>query len=302
MIKFLDFIKKIKDNKIVDNFYGKPIIPAQEGNDLISTLLEKNQPLMIARIGHTELSCLKHYLKGRNNSNKGYPQNVKTAVSECSGFFPTDDEMIDRFCKDYLLHLESADILGIWFYNYEDFICHNFSKNAALSKARSIESYYHLNPWTSKLKDKKVLVIHPFEETILSQYKNKRELLFNNHTILPNFHLQTVKAVQSIADNQASFKNWFMAYEYMCDAISKRDFDIAIIGAGAYGLPLASFVKNLGKVGIQVGGPTQILFGIKGRRWDNHEFISKLYNQHWVRPSKDETPHGHKKVESGCYW
>jgi len=44
-------------------------------------------------------------------------------------------------------------------------------------------------------------------------------------------------------------------------------FDIAIIGAGTYGLLLATYVKNPGQKSIHLGGAVQTLFGIKrGRR------------------------------------
>lgn len=50
--------------------------------------------------------------------------------------------------------------------------------------------------------------------------------------------------------------------------ISTIDFDIASIGCGAYGLPLAGFImEELHKKAIYMGGGTQWLFGIKGRRW-----------------------------------
>ncbi|WP_275353744.1 hypothetical protein [Klebsiella pneumoniae] len=86
-------------------------------------------------------------------------------------------------------------------------------------------------------------------------------------------------------DKKTEFKNWFEALE-KCKAISKIDFDVAIIGCGAYGLPLASFVKNLGKQSIHLAGWTQVLFGIKGKRWDDLPQISKFYNDHWIRPDK----------------
>jgi hypothetical protein len=44
------------------------------------------------------------------------------------------------------------------------------------------------------------------------------------------------------------------------------------------------------------------LFGIKGKRWENHEEISKLMNEHWIRPAQSETPANFAKVEDGCYW
>ena len=37
-----------------------------------------------------------------------------------------------------------------------------------------------------------------------------------------------------------------------------------------------------------MSGATQLLFGIKGKRWDDHPVISKLYNPAWVRPDETE--------------
>ena len=88
----------------------------------------------------------------------------------------------------------------------------------------------------------------------------------------------------------------------MQDQISQVDFDIAIIGAGAYGLPLAAYCKRIGKQAIQMSGATQLLFGIKGKRWDDHPVISKFYNESWVRPNSNETPTKKGKVEGGSYW
>ena len=44
------------------------------------------------------------------------------------------------------------------------------------------------------------------------------------------------------------------------------EFDVAIIGCGAYGLPLAVEAKRMGKQAIHMGGATQVLFGIKVNR------------------------------------
>ena len=86
--------------------------------------------------------------------------------------------------------------------------------------------------------------------------------------------------------------------------IDKVDFDIAIIGCGAYGMPLAAKLKGAGKQAIHLGGATQLLFGIKGRRWEENypSKIATFFNEHWVYPNKEETPQNAKVVERGCYW
>ena len=84
--------------------------------------------------------------------------------------------------------------------------------------------------------------------------------------------------------------------------VDAMDFDIAILGCGAYGLPLAAHIKRIGKKAVHMGGASQILFGIRGKRWEDHPVISKLFNEHWARPDENETPTNSKNVEDGCYW
>ncbi len=126
--------------------------------------------------------------------------------------------------------------------------------------------------------------------------------MFENKDILPDFELKTIKAVQTNAYNNTGFSTWFEALESMKQQMQQTDFDVALIGAGAYGLPLAVYAKELGKQAIHFGGSLQILFGIKGSRWDSMPDINKYYNEHWIRPLREETPTSFKAVEDGCYW
>jgi hypothetical protein len=291
-----------KRGRVVEEYFGRPILSATEGNGLISGLLASQRPLLVARIGETELACLNDYQRQRGRSRITFRASVSKAMCNNAGFFPASDQLLERFCCEFLECLRSADVIGVWFNKNEDRVCRDFAPHAALVRLRSLEPYYHPMPWSLNLKDKKVLVVHPFEQTITSQVTLHRERLFADPGVLPPFRLETVKAVQSIAGNRTGFQDWFQAYRHMCDQICAKDFDVAIIGAGAYGLHLASFVKTLGKQAIHLGGATQILFGIKGRRWDDHEVIAKLYNPFWVRPSPEEVPEESGKVEKGCYW
>ena len=88
--------------------------------------------------------------------------------------------------------------------------------------------------------------------------------------------------------------------EEMEERIRPIDFDIALIGAGAYGALLCFYIKSLGKMALQTGGATQTLFGIMGKRWENREHVAKYVNEYWIRPSKK--PAGYQKIEGGCYW
>ena len=84
--------------------------------------------------------------------------------------------------------------------------------------------------------------------------------------------------------------------------VQKIDFDIALVGCGAYGMPLAAHCKQMGKQAVHLAGWLQVLFGIKGTRWDNNPRVSKFYNEYWIRPSQQNRPQGVEKVENACYW
>ena len=116
-----------------------------------------------------------------------------------------------------------------------------------------------------------------------------------------------IKAVQTIAGEKSHFGNWFEALDYMKNEIANRDFDLLIVGCGAYGLPLAAFGKQMGKKAIHLGGGTQLLFGIKGKRWEGRYHgddtrFADLFNEYWTYPSENEKPQNAEKVEGGCYW
>ena len=284
--------------------YIQKIHYGQEGHNRVAELVSRNESLLVARLGSVELSCLCFYLENRSSKKKGYSGKIKSTMSNPAGFFPVDDASLDAFAELYLEHLPQVDLMGVWFNPYEDVICNNYCGNAELVDLDCLEPFRFSDPWSSSLAGRKVLVVHPFVESIKNQYEGKRQLLFSSPDVLPDFELKTLKSVQSIAGSHVDFATWFDAYRHMCDEIAKVDFDICIIGAGAYGLPLASFAKQLGKQAIHLGGVTQILFGIIGRRWerDYADSTAKLFNEHWVRPLPSETPANKSKIEKGCYW
>ena len=147
---------------------------------------------------------------------------------------------------------------------------------------------YADKPWTSALEGKKVLVIHPFDESINSNYAIK-DKLFENKNFLPDFELITMKAVQTLADNKdVPYENWFEALESMKKQMSDIDFDVALIGAGAYGFPLGAYAKEIGKQALHIGGMLQLYFGIRGKYYDQFNY----HNEYWTRPLEDEKPNG----------
>ena len=305
-----DLTKRYIFNR-TDDFVKKS---GQEASDLIKKMIEDDKPLMIARFGEIEMRCLTNvyfvksnlsyfkkifsYITYKSTSFWWDEYSFKTMPNN-AGFFPASTSNFLKFYDLMFNCMKNVDILGSWL--GQEKLFEEQLKEAEKIRFRDLEPYYHESPWSSALKGKKVLVVHPFAESIQRQYR-KRNVLFKNKDILPDFELITYKSVQSIAGNKTQFNDWFEALEYMENQISDIDFDVAIIGNGAYGFPLASFVKNMGKKAIHLGGPTQVMFGIIGKRWEEHPLISKFINSNWVRPLDEEKPAHISEVENGCYW
>lgn len=120
-------------------------------------------------------------------------------------------------------------------------------RNSQFIALRLLEPFWSKQPWTKALENKKILVIHPFAEAISKQY-NQREVLFNNPTMLPQFKdFHVIKAVQSLGGDDKRFSDWFEALDWMKNEMDKIDYEICLIGCGAYGFPLAAYAKNKGK-------------------------------------------------------
>lgn len=270
---------------------------ANEGNDLIRRRILTSGPFMAARMGKVELDCVAR--------SKDFPESIINQAHTNAGIFSNggkpDADMLERFKTAYLGSIKQADVMATWLGDAEKRIVDSLAPHAERVPLRSLEPYYHDNPWTGALEGLDILVIHPFANSIKAQY-DKRKLLFQDERVLPEFNLKTIKAVQSNAGNVVPYEDWEDALYSMIDEMEVIKFDVAIIGAGAYGLPLAKAAKDLGRKAVQMAGATQILFGIKGGRWDEHDVIGRMYNENWIRPSAAETPFLAGSVENGCYW
>ena len=296
-------VRRITKRNLTEPKFKKDVLSAEAGNRALYNLIVSEKPFAAVRFGGTEAKTISDVLYTREGGKLGgVSERTLKRIMMLSGFFPEKRELLFDFTDLYEDCSKDVDILGVWNIMMQSYFADEMTKNAELAELRMFEPYYYSNPWSSALKGKNVVVIHPFAETIKSQYE-KREKLFNNQDILPDFNLRTVKAVQTLAGEKDNrFNTWFDALGYMYDETMKEHFDIALIGCGAYGFPLAVKLKRAGKQAIHIGGSLQLLFGIKGKRWDNHEFIGKLYNDSWIRPGEKDMLKKADAVEGGCYW
>ena len=296
-LKYLGHIMKELVN-LTHNIEEK-LLSVLDVNEYIFNIIAQSKNSLIGRFGGVEGRIVieiimkhnydiseKNKFSARNNAGIGIPTNKN----------------LKKFATEYLNAGTKVDLLGMM----------PDPKHTLLAQFSDNNNYCHLNCfnpfftldhskkiWTNALKGKRVLIIHPFVESIKNQY-SRRHKIKTISKILPEFDLLTLKPPMTTEENNQC--SWLDELQLTKKNILSIDFDIAIIGAGAYGLPLGAFVKDIGKTAIQIGGITQILFGIIGKRWENRPHMQKYIGDGWIRPNESETPSNAFQVEQGCYW
>ena len=280
------------------NCHSFPVYDRPEQTRRYRDFLDSGIPFVAGKIGGNELWALR-------TAEFGYWRGLDLLwdhMTNEAGFFYDGGkrEGIERFAECLRTAISQMDFAQEWqkpkeYYFYKKLI----GKMPELVDFLGVDDAY---PWTKVLKGRKVLVIHPFMKSILYQYE-KREVIYRNPEVLPEMKLSVMKAIQTEGGNPDSrFNNWFEALDYMTKEALTYDFDVALVGCGAYGLPLCANIKKSGRSAIHMGSYLQLLFGITGKRWENEAFINRMKTEAWKRPFPEEIPDNYEKVEGGCYW
>lgn len=254
-------------------------------------------PFLAGRLGWVEASCL-----GIAKKEDMTDQALRDHLWHHAGVFPATVAQFDRFADSYLSALSGVDLLGIMRAPGEYALVKASGSRPLLAELSSLEPYFSSAPWSEHLRGKRVVVVHPFVRSIGGQYAARRAEIFADSRILPEFALRLIPAPQTIAGNTGGFSSWSDALVQIKRELEREEFDVAIVGCGAYGLPAGAHVKSLGKVCVHLGGATQILFGISGARWRDNPAFQALQTPAWRVPLESERPENWKKVEDGCYW
>ena len=289
----LDFIERCRYPQI---FSGT--IDYNESGRIIASGIAESRPFLVARLGSVESRLLGESMYKHSR----WSRITLKQAHRNAGIFPVHATALSAVAACLKISLSQVDLFAQWQSPYQvQLILDLLDKSSRRCDLSSLEPWWMDLPWTSSLVGKKVLVVHPFAATIWSQYK-RRERLFEDCAILPEFDLITLRPPQTLGYGTEGFGSWIEALDDLIARVTELEFDVALIGCGAYGLPLGAAIKAMGKPSIHLGGALQLLFGIRGRRWEAMPQYATLMNDSWVRPSQDETPTAARQVDGGCYW
>ena len=278
---FRNFLKKYRSSCSYP-----PSLTPLECQHKITQALQKKGPYLVGRMG-----WLEGFAIGSLLTEGKIEEALREKLASNAGVFPSSSEEINRFSKIYLEALRSSDLLGLIRFPYEGWLIKKYAPHAVTADLGALEPFFSEEPWSFSLQGLTVLVVHPFSESIQHNYLLHRNKLFKNPNILPDFSLRVIKAPQTL--------------EALKIQVQQESFDVALVGCGAYGLPLGAAIKAMGKMCVHLGGATQLLFGIRGGRWSHHPSYSgyrSLMTEAWTAPLDRERPVGWDKIEDGCYW
>lgn len=280
-----------------------------EYNNLLAEAIYTGYPILISRFGSEELNWYLNYKYLNSNKILKYYGFITckidtllksdTVINNLT-FRPKSIKSTQIFINEMDNTIPKIDVLGSWLFK-ENSQQVKFKKNMKYIYLGHLEPYYCENPWTLALRGKKVLVIHPMQKSIESQYQMRNQI-FEKFNILPDMDLKIIKSPYF---DDTRFNTWEEIFNYLKSEINKVDFDVAILGCGSWGMPLGGHIKELGKVAIHLGGATQLLFGIIGSRWETQwpEFRKlNIVNNYWVKPLPEETPSWARKFDKNAYW
>jgi hypothetical protein len=238
----------------------------------------------------------------------------RTAELELNaGIFPRTEASVSAWLAEYCAAAGDANIMAAGWYaplaKAEVAYLSKLNQNCRIVPLRSLEPYYSAPlHWSLALKGQKVCVVSSFANTMRQQVPILGDVWPEGEIIPSDVEWSFVRSYYSpaltegFADWPNGIRSWSEVVAFLEEEVLKTDAKIVLIGCGGLAMPLARRLKAVGKIVIVMGGAIQLLFGIRGARWETHSVISQFFTDAWVYPSKAETPGGARRIEGGCYW
>ena len=272
---------------------------------VISEKLIQKTPFLAGKIGGAELLALEYiYHRLKFEWPNGWSwRRPASRLHNNAGFFPIQKKNFIRWNREMRQAIAGIDFLCAWqgdpfLKKYENALIQSLAPNS-----RAIPMAILGRGILPEIASFRWLVVSPFTKTMQKQVTRLKEI----HDPEGKTSIDWDRIVKTCEFVRCPFQShlepspydsWEDGLEKLTTEVASKEFDVALIGAGAWSLPLGRRIKQMGKSAIHMGGEMQLLFGIKGKRWE----YAMIYNSAWVNSDPDETPKDANSVEDGCYW
>lgn len=220
-----------------------------------------------------------------------------------AGFFPAEKNAFRNWDQIMRNAISDLDFICLW---QKDPFLQEYERNLVdrlAPKARRVKMNSLGKSLLPLLVGQKILVISPFVRTMEDQLSKLEAIHDSERSKRIDWdglasQIQFLRCPFQWHLEPSPFSSWENGLYTLTELALSKNFEIALIGAGAWSIPLSAAIKKGGRSAIHTGGETQLFFGIRGKRWDSYGF----YNSSWTSCLPEETPMGTNKIDSGCYW
>lgn len=312
----------------------------------VRNAIENKRGYAVGKIGYSEQHLMYYEILLRNEIDPGrireFEKDLLFHGFNQEGVFPASPEFYIEFNKTYMQHVKNIDCLGICYLPWERKIIEHYRLNNKLifygchepimtfghpfdyfkpedrldnRYWSADDSCYLFEPkeddcYLELFKGKKILLICPFAGYLKERATKQIFEAVWSKIGRKWFYPESVEAIEFPygfeSETQKEFGTALRLFEHIKAKIEKKEFDIALIAAAGLAIPIASHIKDMGKIGIELGGYLQILFGVWGKRWLEPQFFKfwneRYYNEHWVHMPSDYKPNATDVCDLGAYW
>jgi hypothetical protein len=219
-----------------------------------------------------------------------YEKELKFHASNQEGIFPASCDFYLEFNRFYMNHVKNLNCLGLFYQPAAmemELVRHYQLKNKLIYFVSQEPGRTDEQCYLPHFRDKKVLLICPFAD--LLKKRATQEIFEGIWSKFGKkwFYPRQVDALEFpygfAKETQQKFPTVLDLFDFIMENIGRKDFDVALIAAGGLSIPIASTIKNMGKIAIDLGGQLQIVFGVVGKRWrDWSEMKENYFNDYWI--------------------
>lgn len=296
-----------------------PLLSRREFLDQMRTALEAKRGYATGKLGVSEVQRLNFSIAAARLGNNSpvvqvLEHNLIYHSLVQSGLFPADRQFYLKFNALCGEHLRTFDCVGIFpelgkqtqplveFYRLGMPLVNYLDQEPDRSTPCN-----EANCYLPFLRDRRILFVSSYAELLRERATRETFEKVWARTGKPWFYPASVDALEFpfgyTAATHARYGSSLEVLDEITGALREREFDVALIAAGGLAIPIAAHVKQLGKVGISLGGHLEPLFGIMGKRWrENADYRSRYINEYWIdMPKRYQIPE--KNVgDGGAYW
>jgi hypothetical protein len=283
-----------------------PVYTIAEGGGVLSQRIYSGIPFVAGKLGTSEFDALQWFV---TQNGAPFPRDIRRNMMINAGLFSSEiiegSDCVREWCQYMMDNFHLMDEIAMW--NPikpldERFFIERFVPQVKkYLPLRSLEPFYQdlpENRWSLAI-EKPFCVVSPFVESIENQW-SKRDKLFPVLLWSPKAkfcggvctgYSPLICDKDEICSWPTSVleQGWWAGVNHIVDSCVATGAKFVFVGAGALSLPVCFELKKRGISAIHTGGGTQIIFGIRGRRWLSHSVISSLaYSESLLLPNYHE--------------